>query len=119
MGSVVWSLIDNGKLANHIARLVVIVVKIQLALINCKFYLHCTCCFQLFLSLKVRSLEGLISVAAFGTLILANNDLDWNELQKIRHVHVLDLCLHGNQKLEMDAYCECSIINDLRVEGVF
>lgn len=52
----------------------------------------------------VRSLEGLISVAAFGTLILANNDLDWNELQKIRHVHVLDLCLHGNQKLEMDAY---------------
>ena len=68
---------------------------------------------------KVRSLEGLISVAAFGTLILANNDLDWNELQKIRHVHVLDLCLHGNQKLEMDAYCEYSIINDLRVEGFF
>ena len=62
--------------------------------------------FQLFLSPKVRSLEGLISVAAFGTLILANNDLDWNELQKIRHVHVLDLCLHGNHKLEMDAYCE-------------
>ena len=66
--------------------------------------------FKLFLSLKVRSLEGLISVAAFGTLILANNDLDWNELQKIRHVHVLDLCLHGNHKLEMDAYCECLII---------
>lgn len=30
----------------------------------------------------VKSLEGLFSVAAFGTLVLANNDLDWNELQK-------------------------------------
>ncbi|RMX53205.1 hypothetical protein pdam_00020636, partial [Pocillopora damicornis] len=52
----------------------------------------------------VKSLEGLFSVAAFGTLVLANNDLDWNELQKIRHVHILDLSLHGNHKLEMDAY---------------
>lgn len=55
----------------------------------------------------MKSLEGLFSVAAFGTLVLANNDLDWNELQKIRHVHILDLSLHGNHKLEMDAYCEC------------
>ena len=48
-------------------------------------------------------------MAAFGTLILSNNDLDWNELQKIRHVHILDLTLHGNQKLEVDAYCKCSV----------
>ena len=96
----------SGKLANQIARLVVIVlVKIQLVNRNLQYLL-----FSTFLLLKVRSLEGLISVAAFGTLILANNDLDLNELQKIRHVHVLDLCLHGNHKLEMDAYCECSII---------
>ncbi|KAL9951583.1 hypothetical protein ACROYT_G044267 [Oculina patagonica] len=61
----------------------------------------------------VRSLEGLISVAAFGTLILANNDLDWNELQKIRHVHILDLCLHGNHKLEMDAYYRMHVIDSL------
>lgn len=51
-------------------------------------------------------MEGLFTVVAFGTLILSNNDLDWNELQKIRHVHILDLCLHGNPKLEMDAYCK-------------
>ena len=102
-----WAVL-SGKLANQIARLVVIVlVKIQLVNRNLQYLL-----FSTFLLLKVRSLEGLISVAAFGTLILANNDLDLNELQKIRHVHVLDLCLHGNHKLEMDAYCECSIINN-------
>ena len=58
----------------------------------------------------MRSLEGLFYVAAFGTLILSNNDLDWNELQRIRHVHILDLTLRdGNQELEMDAYCKYSV----------
>ncbi|PFX19137.1 hypothetical protein AWC38_SpisGene16452 [Stylophora pistillata] len=61
----------------------------------------------------VRSLEGLFSVAAFGTLILANNDLDWIELQKMRHVHILDLSLHGNHKLEMDAYYRMHVIDIL------
>ncbi|XP_073227424.1 uncharacterized protein [Porites lutea] len=61
----------------------------------------------------VRSLEGLFYVAAFGTLILSNNDLDWNELQKIRHVHILDLTLHGNQKLEVDAYYRMHVIDSL------
>lgn len=61
----------------------------------------------------VRSLEGFSSVLTFGTLILANNDLDWNELQKIRHVHILDLCLHGNPKLEMDAYYRMHVIDSL------
>lgn len=61
----------------------------------------------------VKSLEGLFSVAAFGTLVLANNDLDWNELQKIRHVHILDLSLHGNHKLEMDAYYRMHVIDSL------
>lgn len=42
--------------------------------------------------------------------------LDWNELQKIRHVHILDLSLHGNHKLEMDAYCECfNVTNSLNL----
>jgi len=61
----------------------------------------------------VRSLEGLYSVVAFGTLILANNDLDWNELEKIRHVHILDLCLHGNPRLEIDAYYRMHVIDSL------
>ena len=59
----------------------------------------------------MRSLEGLYSVMAFGTLILANNDLDWNELEKIRHVHILDLCLHGNPRLEIDAYCKYKLFH--------
>ena len=58
------------------------------------------------LSAQVRSLEGLSQFPAFGTLILSNNDLDWNELLKLRHIQVLDLCLHGNPQLEGDPYCE-------------
>jgi len=43
---------------------------------------------------------------AMGTLNLANNDLDWQEVGKLRHMHILDLSLHGNAQLEKDPYCK-------------
>lgn len=33
--------------------------------------------------------------------------------KKIRHVHILDLSLHGNHKLEMDAYYRMHVIDSL------
>ncbi|EDO32281.1 predicted protein [Nematostella vectensis] len=62
---------------------------------------------------RLRSLEGLSRFAAFGCLILSNNELEWDELQKIRHIHILDLALHGNPKLEMDAYYRMHVIDSL------
>ena len=36
---------------------------------------------------------------ALGCLLLANNDIKWAELVKIRQLHVLELSLHGNALL--------------------
>ena len=40
-----------------------------------------------------------------GTLNLHGNDLNWIELEKIRHLHTIDLILANNPKLDKDPYC--------------
>ena len=56
--------------------------------------------------MKVKNLEGLRRTVALGSLNLANNDLVWSDLSKIQHMHILNLNLHGNRKLEKNTYCE-------------
>ncbi|KAJ8306566.1 hypothetical protein KUTeg_017111 [Tegillarca granosa] len=53
---------------------------------------------------QIKSLDGLARYIALGTLNLANNDLSWHELGKIRNMHILNLYLHGNSYLEKDPY---------------
>ena len=58
----------------------------------------------------MKFLTGLQRFVALGTLVLSNNDIGWAELAKIRHLHILDLYLHGNAKLEKDPYCKIFVI---------
>ncbi len=58
------------------------------------------------LCFQIKSLDGLARFVGLGTLILCNNDLTWAELGKLRHMHILDLSLHGNSQLEKEPYCE-------------
>ncbi|XP_038049525.1 uncharacterized protein LOC119723086 isoform X2 [Patiria miniata] len=62
---------------------------------------------------KISNLDGLSKFIALGCLNLANNDLAWSELMKIRHMHVLDMSLHGNETLERDKYYRIHVIDSL------
>ena len=67
----------------------------------------------------MKSLDGLSKFVGIGSLILANNQLTWNELAKIRHMLILDIHLYGNQALEKDANCEpLSVIRNLSVHPI-
>ncbi|XP_066298732.1 uncharacterized protein [Branchiostoma lanceolatum] len=61
----------------------------------------------------VRFLDGLSRFVAIGTLILSNNDLTWEEVGKLRQLHILELCLHGNAQLEKDTYYRIHVIDCL------
>ena len=61
------------------------------------------------LILKLKSLDGLSKFLAIGTLNLHENDLNWNELEKIRHLHIIDLTLTNNSKLDKDPYCNYNL----------
>ena len=54
----------------------------------------------------MKTLDGLSKFIAMGTLNLHGNDLNWPELEKIRHLHVVDLVLSGNPKLDKDPFCK-------------
>ncbi|XP_064625626.1 uncharacterized protein LOC135486618 isoform X2 [Lineus longissimus] len=62
---------------------------------------------------KVKCLDGLSSFVAIGTLTLSNNDLTWQELAKVRHLHILDLSLDGNPRLDKDPYYRLHVIDCL------
>ncbi|ESP05535.1 hypothetical protein LOTGIDRAFT_228077 [Lottia gigantea] len=62
---------------------------------------------------KLQCLDGLSRFLCFGELILSNNDLSWKELVKIRHIHILNLSLHGNPQLEKDQYYRIHVIDCL------
>ncbi|XP_071799635.1 uncharacterized protein [Asterias amurensis] len=62
---------------------------------------------------KLSNLDGLSKFIALGTLNLANNNLAWAELMKIRHMHILDLSLHGNNNMEKDKYYRIHVIDSL------
>ncbi|XP_071476400.1 uncharacterized protein [Diadema antillarum] len=53
---------------------------------------------------QVSDLDGLSKFVALGTLNLSLNNLTWNDLRHIRHMYILELSLHGNQKLDKDPY---------------
>ncbi len=54
----------------------------------------------------MKNLDGLSKFIAIGTLNLHGNDLNWPELEKIRHLHVVDLVLTNNPKLDKDSFCK-------------
>eukprot|EP00058_Branchiostoma_floridae_P005930 XP_002591418.1 hypothetical protein BRAFLDRAFT_69981 [Branchiostoma floridae] len=61
----------------------------------------------------VRFLDGLSRFVAIGTLVLSDNDLTWEEVGKIRQLHILELYLHGNPQLEKDTYYRIHVIDCL------
>ncbi|ELT99411.1 hypothetical protein CAPTEDRAFT_188526 [Capitella teleta] len=67
---------------------------------------------------KVTNLDGLQRFIAIGSLLLSSNDIDWSELNKIRHLHILNLSLHGNRKLESDPHFLTYHSPDERLETV-
>ena len=69
------------------------------------------------LSIQIKNLEGLSRFVALGSLLLANNNVAWKELLKIRHLHILEFSLHGNPELEKDPYCKCNRVGPLRNTG--
>lgn len=75
---------------------------------------HCLQLWKLDLSNnQIKILEGLSKFVAIGTLILSNNQISWTDLNKIRHMHILDLCLHGNKNIEKDPYYRIHVIDSL------
>jgi len=63
------------------------------------------CYLGFFVFQQVSSLEGLERFLALGTLDLSTNDIEWAELGRIQHLHILILNLHGNPNLEKDVHC--------------
>lgn len=63
------------------------------------------CCGYSFLCLQVCCLDGLARFVALGMLDLSCNNVDWPELRKIRHMHIMHLHVQGNPKLDKDPYC--------------
>ena len=55
---------------------------------------------------RIKTLDGLTKFIAIGTLNLHGNDLNWLELEKIRHLHTIDIILSNNPKLDKDPYCK-------------
>ncbi|XP_038650013.1 uncharacterized protein LOC119964510 isoform X2 [Scyliorhinus canicula] len=60
---------------------------------------------------KIKGLDGLKRFIALGTLDLSGNLLTWKELQKIRHIQILDLRLHGNPELNNDAHYRIHVVD--------
>ena len=54
---------------------------------------------------RIKNLDGLTKFVALGTLNLQSNDFEWSELEKIRHLHIIDLVINSNPKLDKDVNC--------------
>ena len=66
--------------------------------------------YLVFFLAQITCLGSLSKMFAIGTLNLSNNDLNWAELLRIRHVYVLDLHLYGNSSLENASICDLHIL---------
>jgi hypothetical protein len=62
---------------------------------------------------KVKNLEGLVRFVALGSLVLTNNNLDWQEIKRLSHLHILSLSLTGNPKLDNDPHYRHHVIDIL------
>ncbi|WAR24773.1 hypothetical protein MAR_038442, partial [Mya arenaria] len=61
----------------------------------------------------ICDLDCLAKFVTMGTLNLANNNIGWQEVGKLRHMHILELSLHGNKQLEKDPYYRIHLIDCL------
>lgn len=61
---------------------------------------------SMFATFQIKDLDCLSKFVAMGTVNLANNDVTWAEVGKLRNTHILELNLHGNKQLEKDPYCK-------------
>ncbi|XP_052776216.1 uncharacterized protein LOC128214034 isoform X3 [Mya arenaria] len=62
---------------------------------------------------EICDLDCLAKFVTMGTLNLANNNIGWQEVGKLRHMHILELSLHGNKQLEKDPYYRIHLIDCL------
>eukprot|EP00117_Sycon_ciliatum_P016747 scpid25132/ scgid5756/ Protein TILB homolog; Leucine-rich repeat-containing protein 6; Leucine-rich testis-specific protein; Testis-specific leucine-rich repeat protein len=62
---------------------------------------------------KMLALDGLRHFPVFGTLFLASNRLDWQSLKAIQHIHIVDLQLQGNPRLQDDVHYRIHAIDCL------
>ncbi|GFR59613.1 protein phosphatase 1 regulatory subunit 7 [Elysia marginata] len=62
---------------------------------------------------QICGLNALSRYLALGTVILTNNDLQWKDLEHIRHAHFLSISLHGNPGLDKDPYYRIHVIDCL------
>ena len=46
---------------------------------------------------------------ALNSMVLSDNCLDWQELKRISHIHLLSLTLTGNLKLDNDPHCKYTV----------
>ena len=73
----------------------------------------------IFLYFQIKDLDCMTKFIALGSLNLANNELNWHQVGKLRHMHLLELSLHGNKQLEKDPYCEYTIQFVLIMRKIF
>ena len=76
---------------------------------------QCTNLFHLDVSNnKVKSIEGLSRFAVLGQFSATNNKISWVEIERIRHVQIVDTRLSGNDELEKDyAHFRLHLIDSL------
>ena len=60
----------------------------------------------LYIRQQLKSLCGLSRFPVLGSVCLGGNELEWQELQRISHMTILNLSLLGNSKLDSDPHCK-------------
>lgn len=56
--------------------------------------------------LKIKNLEGFSKFMSIGTLNLHGNEFNWTELERIRHLHIIDFIASNNLKFGKDPNCK-------------
>ena len=54
----------------------------------------------------MKSLIGIGQFPSLGGLFLSYNDLNWREVNRLHHMHILRLTLIGNPQLDCDPNCK-------------
>ncbi|CAF0915842.1 unnamed protein product [Brachionus calyciflorus] len=62
---------------------------------------------------RIKNLEGFSKFVALGTLNLHGNEFNWSELEKIRHLHIVDLITSNNIKFDKDPHYRKHLIDSL------
>ena len=59
----------------------------------------------------MKSLIGIGQFPSLGGLFLSYNDLNWREINRLHHMHILRLTLIGNPQLDCDPNCKNTYIS--------